>query len=954
MKGNVEKTEHSSVNVSIDLEMREAYLNYAMSVIVSRSLPDARDGLKPVHRRILYSMGEQNNNWNRPYRKSARIVGEVLGKYHPHGDTAIYDAYVRMAQPFSLYKTLIDGQGNFGSIDGDSPAQMRYTEGRLQKISNLYLLADIDKDTVAFKDNYDNSEREPTVLPARFPNLLVNGASGIAVGMATNIPPHNVVEVLNACLAYIENPDITIQEVVSKYIPAPDFPTGCKIIDYDKCYNAMLTGRGSITIRGKTHIEENNNRASIVITEIPYQTNKAEFVKSMEALARDKVIDGIAEIRDESNKLGIRVVVELRREAAAEVVLNHLYKHTVLETYFAINMLALYNGRPTVLNVLDVVKIFVEFRQEVITRRSRFLLNKASSQAHVIFGLLMCIDNISRVIEIIRGSRDVAIARERLLTEKWSFNYLGDLAALTKVLNIQSYEDGVYTLSQQQCKAILDMRLQRLTGLEKQKVAEEFEALLSEIKFHLEILNSRTVLMEEIKNEILVVRDDLNDSRKTEVTQMRSNMSEDDFFSKEDVVILLTKSGYMKRTSLQHYKDQRRGGKGKSGVSTYEDDSLAEILVTTTHHNLLFFSNAGNVYMLKVYKVPATTLQSTGRAIVNFIPLRTDEKITNVISVDREVFLHGTQEMYVCFCTSRGSIKRNSLLDFKNIPSGGKIAIKLDKDDYLIGVSLCTANQYVMLSTKMGKSVCFPVANLRVFKGRASEGVKGVRLVRKDDSVISMCMLPGIDIDYSIKSSYLKIPSDVRLRMSEEFENGKDITELAKSALEKYWSYSECSDVEAVSELDVSEQESVAEDISELNDDIEHVLEKSVIARIDGDITVDKLIELVVHEKFLLSISSNGYGKRTSSYEYRVTGRNVGGVVNMDVGRAHVIGVLPIKDTDSVILACNSGKVIRVSADSVRVTGRNTKGVRVVSLEKNDHVVSACSISSSILEESVD
>ena len=875
----------NTVSVSIENEMQSAYLDYAMSVIVSRALPDCRDGLKPVHRRILFAMNDTGNLHDKPYRKSARVIGEVMGKYHPHGDSAIYSALVRMAQDFSLRLPLIDGQGNFGSIDGDSPAQMRYTETRLAK-SASFILQDIDKNTVDFQDNYDGSEREPKVLPSRFPNLLVNGASGIAVGMATNIPTHNLGEVIDACCAIMDNPEISDLELF-ELVPAPDFPTGGEIINGDNAKIAILKGRGSVIVRGKSFVEEKNGRESIIISEIPYQVNKSEMLKSIEHLTREKVIEGISEIRDETNKLGIRVVIELKREAHPDVILNQLYQNTQLQNSFSVNMLALNDGRPEVMGVRAVLNAFIAFRREVIKRRTSYLLNKARVRAHLLIGLAIAVANIDEIIALIKASADTQTAKIGLMKREWKSEQIVPLLNLVAD-HRNEIKDGKCFLTEEQAKAILEMKLQRLTALEKGKIDNELAELAKIIQEYLELLFSDEKLMSLIKEELLTVKSEIATPRKTVIKNEGINVSDEDLIQKENMVVTLTKTGFIKRVPLNVYRAQKRGGKGRSAMTMYEEDIITELLVTNTHAPLLFFSSLGKVYKLKVYKLPIASPQSKGRALVNLLPIEQNDSIASIMPMPENI--DELDKFNIVFSTYKGNARRNSLNDFTNIQANGKIAIKLSEGDKLVGVSVCENDSHILLATSKGKAVRFPIEALRVFKSRSSDGVKAAKLSGGKDTVVSMSILNSGELDILKRDEYLKIPFKTRLKLA----------------------------------LELSEKSQKQLDI--------------------GGMDVNKVAQ---DEQFILTITENGYGKRTSAYEYRVTNRNSQGVLNIDTGSRNglVISSFPVKEDDQIMLMTNLGTIIRTEVNKIRVTSRNAKGVKIIDLNKNEKVVSISKIS---------
>ena len=878
----------NTVPVLIEKEMQTAYLDYAMSVIVSRALPDCRDGLKPVHRRILYAMNETGNFHDKPYRKSARVVGEVMGKYHPHGDAPIYSALVRMAQDFSLRVPLIDGQGNFGSIDGDTPAQMRYTEVRLAKVAN-FMLQDIDKDTVDFQDNYDGSEKEPKVIPARFPNLLVNGANGIAVGMATSIPTHNLGEVVNACCALIDNPQIEDQQLI-EHIPAPDFPTGGEIINGESVKLALLKGRGSVIIRGETRIEEKVGKKSIIISAIPYQVNKAEMLKSIEALAKEKVIEGISEIRDETNKLGIRVVIDLKNEAHPEVILNQLYQNTQLQTSISINMLALNHGKPEVMGIRAILVSFIEFRKEVIKRRTAFLLNKARTRAHTLIGLAIAVANIDEIISLIKMSADTQSAKVSLMNRNWQSEEITPLLDLVAD-HRNKVKDGKCYLTEEQAKAILEMKLQRLTALEKGKIDSELKELAKIIQGYLDLLFSEQRLMNLIKHELLDVKSEIATPRKTLIQNKNTHVSDEDLIQKEDMVVTLTKTGFIKRVPLSVYRAQRRGGKGRSAITMYEDDIITDLLVINTHASLLFFSSLGKVYRMKVYKLPLSTPGSKGRAVVNLLPIEQNDSITSIMPMPENI--DEWHKLNIIFATAKGNARRNSLSDFANIQSNGKIAIRLKEDDRLIGVAFCDDDNHVLLATKNGKAVRFPLSTLRVFKSRSSDGVRAVKLSNKKDSVISMSILNLGELDILKREEYLKIPLKTRLKLVSDAVSEDKQTKLALG----------------IEGLDVQK---VAQD-----------------------------------EQFILTMTENGYGKRTSAYEYRVTNRNSRGVLNIDTGKRNgfVVSSFFVNEDEQIIVMTDAGTIIRTKVSEIRVTSRNAKGVKIINLSDDEKVVSVSKIS---------
>ncbi|OSQ36927.1 DNA gyrase subunit A [Thalassospira sp. MCCC 1A01428] len=865
--------------VSIESEMRRSYLDYAMSVIVSRALPDVRDGLKPVHRRILYAMHENGFDWNKPFRKSARVVGDVMGKYHPHGDSAIYDAMVRMAQHFSMRLQQIDGQGNFGSMDGDKAAAMRYTEARLAKAAH-FLLDDIDKDTIDFKANYDETTKEPSVLPARYPNMLVNGAGGIAVGMATNIPPHNLGEVIDGCMAVIDNPDITVEGLM-EFVSGPDFPTGGLILGRSGIHSAFRTGRGSVVMRARTHFEEiRANREAIIVTEVPYQVNKATLMEKIADLVRDKKLEGISDLRDESDRSGVRMVIELKRDAVADVVLNQLFRFTALQTSFGVNMLALNRGKPELMNLKEIIQAFVEFREEVITRRTIHLLKKARDRAHVVVGLGIAVANIDDVIRLIRNAADPAIAREQLMAKSWP---AGDIVPLIELIadpHQVGSEDGNYRLSEAQARAILELRLHRLTGLERDKIAGELTELGEKIKDFLDILGSRERKLTILKDELTEMRNEFADPRRSEIIEGDFEHDIEDLIAREDMVVTVSHTGYIQRVPLSTYRAQRRGGKGRSGMATREEDFVSKLFVANTHTPVLFFSSLGMVYKMKVWRLPLGTPQSRGKALVNLLPLSEGEHITTVLPLPDE---EEWPNLHIMFATSTGNVRRNSLADFVNVKANGKIAMKLEEDrgDSLIAVQTCTDEDDIFLTTRQGKCIRFRVADVRVFTGRNSVGVRGIRLADGDD-VIAMSVLWGSHASMEERSEYLSIASKLRRE-----ELGVD------DALP----------------LEVLSQE-----------------------RYD---------ELLSGDQLILSVTENGYGKRTSSYEYRVTGRGGQGFANIDMSERNglVAASFVIEEGDELMMVTNGGKVIRMPTHDIRIAGRKTQGVTLFRTAEDEQVV---------------
>jgi DNA gyrase subunit A len=881
--------------VSLEEEMQRSYLDYAMSVIVARALPDARDGLKPVHRRILYGMKEAGYEWNKAYRKSARIVGEVMGKYHPHGDMAIYDAMVRLAQDFSMRLTLIDGQGNFGSMDGDPPAAQRYTEARLARAADA-LLDDIDKNTVDFQPNYDGTEKEPVVLPARFPNLLVNGAGGIAVGMATNIPTHNLGEVIDACCAYVDNPAITIDELMEK-VPGPDFPTGGIILGASGIRSAYHLGRGSLTIRARAAIEEiRKDRMAIVVTEIPYQVNKARMIERIGELVREKVLDGISDLRDESDREGLRVVIELKREAVPEVVLSQLYHHTQLQESFGVNMLALNGGKPELMNLRAVIGAFVDFREQVIRRRTIFELGKARERAHILVGLAIAVANIDPVIQLIRSSPDPVQARQKLMAKAWPAQ---SVAALIKLIDDPGHgiaKDGTYRLSDEQARAILDLRLQRLTGLEREKIAEELDGLAKQIKDFLETLESRRKLMGILRAELAAIKEQFATPRRTTLESQENEVDVEDLIQREDMVVTVTLGGYIKRVALSTYRAQRRGGKGRAGMATREEDAVSRVFIANTHDYLLFFSSRGMAYQMKVYKLPVGTPQSRGKPLVNLLPLAEGETITTLMP--RAEYAEAAAAN-VMFATSTGGVRRNALTDFVDIKANGKIAMKLEEGgERLIAVQPCGESDDVLLATRAGKCIRFPVADVRVFAGRTSTGVRGIKL-GKGDEVISMSILRHAEFDVAERDAYL------RLKRAQRGE-------------------AEAPEAEADADADAEEKPVAAATLSP-----------------------QRVKEMEAQEEFLLALTEQGFGKRTSAYEYRVAGRGGQGLANIEVTKknGNVVASFPVKDSDQIIMVTDGGQIIRCPVDDIRIAGRKTQGVTVFKVSEGGKVVSVSRLS---------
>ncbi len=884
--------------VSIAEEMKRSYLDYAMSVIVSRALPDARDGLKPVHRRILFSMHENGHTPDKKYVKSARVVGDVMGKYHPHGDQAIYDALVRMAQDFSMRLPLIDGQGNYGSVDGDPPAAMRYTECRLAN-SAMSLLADIDKDTVDFQANYDGNENEPVVLPARFPNLLVNGAGGIAVGMATNIPPHNLGEVIDACVALIDNPALSIEDLIG-IIPGPDFPTGGVILGHQGIRSAYHTGRGSVVMRGKVEIETlRGDREVIIISEIPYQVNKAVMVERIGELWREKKIEGISALRDESDRDGYRVVVELKREAVADIVLNQLYRFTALQSTFGCNMVALDGGRPLVMNLKDLLTLFLAFREEVISRRTKFLLGKARDRAHILVGLAIAVANIDEVIRMIRASKDANEAREALMGREWPASTAASLIALIDDPRHRVSSAGTARLTAEQAKAILDLRLQRLTALGRDEIKAELDKLAEEIADYLDILRSRARIQSIVKDELAAVRKEFATPRRTVIIDQEGEMEDEDLIQREDMVVTVSHHGYVKRVPLSTYRAQRRGGKGRSGMQTREEDFVARLFVANTHTPVLFFSSHGRVYKEKVWRLPQAAPQARGKALINILPLDNGERINTVMPLPEDESTWANLD--VMFATTRGTVRRNKLSDFVDVRRSGIIAMKLDEGEAIVDVQICTENNDVLLTSAGGQCIRFPVTDVRVFQGRTSMGVRGISLA-EGDKVISMSILRHLDASAEERVAYLKRASAVR-----RGSNGDAVEETSVET------------EEAAGAIELGET---------------------------------RYVEMSEAEQFILTISEKGYGKRSSSYEYRITNRGGKGIVAMDIWEGkkgaetirdktgYLIASFPVGDDDQLMLVTNGGQLIRTKVDGIRIASRATQGVIVFNTAEDERVVS--------------
>jgi DNA gyrase subunit A len=878
--------------VSITEEMKKSYLDYAMSVIVARALPDARDGLKPVHRRILYSMHENGYEWNKPYRKSARVVGDVIGKYHPHGDQSIYDALVRMAQEFSMRLPLIDGQGNFGSVDGDAPAAMRYTEVRLEKVAQS-LVEDLDKDTVDFQENYDNTEREPVALPARFPNLLVNGAGGIAVGMATNIPPHNLGEVIDACIALIENPALSIEDLIG-IVPGPDFPTGGIILGRQGIRSAYHLGRGSIVMRGKVEFEElRGDRQAIIISEIPYQVNKAHLVERIGELVRDKKLEGISALRDESDRDGFRVVIEMRRDAVPDVVLNQLYRFTALQSSFGANMVALDNGRPLVMNLKDLLTLFLAFREEVIYRRTKHLLGKARDRAHVLVGLAIAVANIDEMIRLIRAAKDANEAREQLMNRDWPAR---DVAAMVTLIDDPRHvvsEAGTTRLSAEQTKAILDLRLQRLTALGRDEIKAELDKLAVEIADYLDILRSRARIQNFIKDELIAIKTEFSTPRRTVIIDQEGEMEDEDLIQREDMVVTVSHAGYVKRVPLSTYRAQRRGGKGRAGMQTREEDFVTRLFVASTHAPVLFFSSRGQVYKEKVWRLPLAAPQARGKALINILPLEQGENINTIMPLPEDET--SWDKLDVMFATTRGTVRRNKLSDFADVRRSGIIAMKLDEGDAIVNVQICKEDDDVLLTSAAGQCIRFAVNDVRVFQGRTSMGVRGITLGNDKeglgDRVISLSILRHVEATADERVAYLKRANAVRRGSNGEGEDNGVEGEEATGAIE---------------------------------------------------LGQTRYAELSAAEQFVLTVTEKGFGKRTSSFEYRTTGRGGKGIVAMAITEKNgrLVASFPIEESDQIMLVTNSGQLIRCPVDGIRIAGRSTQGVIVFSTGDGEKVAS--------------
>ena len=878
--------------IAIEDELKRSYLDYAMSVIVSRALPDVRDGLKPVHRRILYSMFELKMGSDRPYSKSARVVGDVLARLHPHGDQSVYDALVRMAQPFSMSLPLVDGQGNFGSIDNDPAAAMRYTESRMTKAAEA-LLQDIDRDAVDFKENYDGKELEPVVLPARFPNILVNGSGGIAVGMATNIPPHNLGEVVDACLALIDNPDIGLDDLLD-IVPGPDFPTGGLIVGRTGARQGLMTGRGSVVMRGEATIEDiRKDREAIIITSVPYQLNKASLVERIAELVREKRIEGVADLRDESSRDGIRVVVELKRDASAEVVLNQLYRFTPLQTSFGVNMLALNRGRPEQMGLRAMLDAFIGFREEVVVRRTKFELNKARDRGHVLVGLAIAVVNIDEVIHIIRSSADPSEARERLLARDWPSGDMTPLIDLIQDPRTVIVEAGRVRLTDEQARAILSLTLSRLTGLGREEIFAEAQTLAAAIAVFLEILGSRERIMAIVREELVDVRAAFAVPRRSQIVDGDADVEDEDLIAREDMVITVTHGGYVKRTPLAIYRTQHRGGKGRSGMATKEEDAVTRVFSASTHAPVLFFSSAGKVYKLKVWRLPLGTPTSRGKAFVNLLPIEPGDTITSILPLPEDEAQW--DRLDVMFATKSGGARRNKLSDFVSINRAGKIAMKLDEGDSIVGVGICQPDlNDILLTTAGGRCIRFATDEVRVFAGRDSTGVRGIRLAEGDE-VISMAILNSVDATPAERTTYLKRARALLRAQAGEDDGDTPVVEDA--------------DEEGVEEIELSQE---------------------------------RFVELGAAEEHILTLSSEGLGKRSSAYDYRRTGRGGQGLLAHDLSRkgGRLAAGFPVNEGDEILLVTDQGQLIRVPVGQIRIAARNTQGVIVFRTGENEHVVS--------------
>ena len=887
---NQKKIKKSYNSVQIVDEMKSSYLSYAMSVIISRALPDARDGLKPVHRRIIYAMYKGGYDWSKQFRKSARVVGDVIGKYHPHGDQAVYDALVRLAQDFSMSVKLLDGQGNFGSMDGDRAAAMRYTETRLAKISE-FLVADIEKNTIDYQNNYDDTELEPTVLPAQFPNLLVNGAGGIAVGMATNIPPHNLGEIIDGTLAYLNNNEISVDDLI-KVIPGPDFPTGGIIIGKEAIITGYKTGRGSIKIRGEIETEEEKkDKASVIIKSVPYQTNKSLLIEKIAFLVREKKIEGISDIRDESNKEGVRIVIELKRGVSSEIIINQLYKFSPIESSFGFNTLAILNGKPELLNLKQFIKTFVDFREKVLIKRTLFDLKKAKDRIHILIGLFIAIENIDEIISIIRKAKNPNEAKETLQNKEWNFKKSKINKEILDIADLSNIEK--YHLSDYQVKAILELKLQKLTAIGHNEVNQEITELNIQIAQYKKILNDKNELTNQIKNELINIKSKFNTTRKTKIIDQIENLEIEDVVQKEEVIITITNKGYIKRSSLNSVKVQKRGGKGKTGITTRDEDFVNQIFTANTHTPILFFSSKGLVYKLKTWKIPEGSNQSKGKALHSILPLKQDHVITSIMPLPSDENLW--KSLKIIFVTALGKIRKNSLLDFENIQTSGKIAMKLDPNDFIVDVKIINDEDDFLLCAKSGKALRVQSKKIRIFKGRSSKGIKGISL-KKDDKIASLTILKSVNISSEEAKSYLK-----------------------QSKADKESSENESDDNENIKDIQLSKK---------------------------------KIDEFKMKEQFILTITENGYGKRSSAYEYRVSGRGGQGIINIVTSERNgsVASTFTINHEDQIMLITDKGQMIRCNAKDIRVTGRNTQGVRIFSLSSGEKVVSSTRIEDSSLD----
>jgi DNA gyrase subunit A len=893
----VERMEHDGPTVTIEEEMRNSYLDYAMSVIVSRAIPDLRDGLKPVHRRILYAMHETGNTHDKAYRKSARPVGDVMGKYHPHGDSAIYDALVRMAQDFSMSLPLLDGQGNFGSMDGDNPAAMRYTEVRMDKPA-AFVLADIEKDTVDFQDNYDGKDKEPTVLPSRFPNMLVNGAGGIAVGMATNIPPHNLGEVCDATLALIEDPDLTSEQLID-YIPGPDFPTGGIMLGRSGARKAYLEGRGSVIIRAKTRVEEiRKDRYAIVLDEIPYQVNKAAMIEKIAEQVREKKVEGVAHVQDESDRNGVRVVVELKRDATPDVVLNQLYRFTPMQTSFGCNMLALNGGRPEQLTLRAFLTAFIDFREEVVARRTAYELRKARERSHILCGLAVAVSNVDEVVATIRSSADAAEAREKLMTRRWPAS---DIAGYIRLIDDPTHtmnDDGTYNLSEAQARAILELRLQRLTQLGVNEVTDELEELAGKIKEYLDILSSRERIMGLISAELSEVKDKFAVPRRTEIVDWSGDMDDEDLIEREDMVVTVTSGGYIKRTALADFRAQKRGGKGLSGMQTKEEDVVTTLFVANTHTQLLFFTTDGMVYKLKTWRLPLGSRTSKGKAIVNILPIPTGVSIAAIMPVDRDE--EEWADLQIVFATSAGDVRRNALSDFTNVKRNGKIAMKLPEGVELVNARIATEDDDMMLVTNSGRAIRFQTTDVRVFKGRDSTGVRGIKL-GDNDKVVSMSVIRHFEATPDERAAYLKMRRAVAGAVEDDGAVDEEANENASISQERY-------------------------------------------------------AEMSAAEMLILTITAEGAGKLSSSHDYPIRGRGGMGVAAMDKAMrgGDLVASFPVEMADQIMLATSKGQSIRVPVDGISFRSRSAGGVRVFNTGAGEVVVSVAWIAEDTSDDEVE